>query len=167
MNAPDPDPYARARAVGQALAARGLRLACAESCTGGGIAHALTAVPGSSAWFERGFVTYSNAAKEQLLGVQPATLAAHGAVSAETVIEMALGTLAHAEAEFAVAVSGIAGPDGGSADKPVGTVWIAWARAGREPQAVRFVFAGDRAMVRAAAVLAALDGVLERLDGDP
>ncbi|HMV40164.1 MAG TPA: nicotinamide-nucleotide amidohydrolase family protein, partial [Plasticicumulans sp.] len=106
MNATDPDPYARARAVGQALAARGLRLACAESCTGGGIAHALTAVPGSSAWFERGFVTYSNAAKEQLLGVQPATLAAHGAVSAETVIEMALGTLAHAEAEFAVAVSG-------------------------------------------------------------
>lgn len=167
MNAPDLDPYARAQAVGQALARRGLRLACAESCTGGGIAYALTAVPGSSAWFERGFVTYSNAAKAQLLGVQPATLAAHGAVSGETVIEMALGTLAHAEAEIAIAVSGIAGPDGGSADKPVGTVWIAWARAGRAPQARRFVFAGDRAMVRAAAVLAALDGVLERLDHDP
>lgn len=159
------DSVASARAVGQALAARGLRLVTAESCTGGGIAAALTEIPGSSAWFERGYVTYSNAAKMQSLGVLPATLAVHGAVSAETVREMALGALAHAEAEVAVAVSGIAGPDGGSPDKPVGTVWIAWARSGVDgAPARRFVFPGDRAAVRAAAVRAALAGVLALLD---
>ena len=173
MNATDPDPYARARAVGQALAARGLRLACAESCTGGGIAHALTAVPGSSAWFERGFVTYSNAAKEQLLGVQPATLAAHGAVSAETAHEMARGGLAACDADLALSVTGIAGPDGGTPDKPVGTVWIALAFKPFNPPndapnapshsphspgsiAVRFFIPGQRDDIRHRAVTAAL-----------
>lgn len=152
-----------AQAVGQALAARGLRLATAESCTGGGIAQAVTAIAGSSAWFERGFVTYSNDAKRELLGVSGQTLAAFGAVSGETVAEMAQGALAHAHAEVAVAVSGIAGPDGGSADKPVGTVWLAWAAAGRATRVRRCLFAGDRDAVRHAAVLAALDGVLALL----
>ena len=154
---------ARAQALGRALAARGARLATAESCTGGGIAQAVTAVAGSSAWFERGFVTYSNDAKIELLGVAAATLAAFGAVSGETVVEMAQGALARAHAEIAVAVSGIAGPDGGSADKPVGTVWLAWAMNGRAPRVRRYHFDGDRDAVRRAAVLAALDGVLALL----
>lgn len=142
------------------LLARGWWLTCAESCTGGGIAAALTDVAGSSAWFERGFVTYSNLAKQELLGVSPDTLALHGAVSSETVIEMASGALAHSPAQLAVAVSGIAGPGGGSPDKPVGSVWLAWATA-EVVQARLFHFAGDRAAVRAASVDAALAGLLE------
>jgi nicotinamide-nucleotide amidase len=152
--------------VGALLAARGWSLATAESCTGGWIAQTATAIAGSSAWFERGVVTYSNAAKEDLLGVRAETLAMHGAVSEAVVREMATGALARSRAQVAVAVSGIAGPDGGSAAKPVGTVWLAWAwPTGCEAQV--FAFAGERQAVRAQAVAAALKGLYDRLQGMP
>ncbi|MCL2875072.1 MAG: CinA family protein [Betaproteobacteria bacterium] len=112
--------------LGQALSARGWMLATAESCSGGLLAGAVTDIPGSSGWFERGFVTYSNAAKVELLGVSPATLTCYGAVSEETAREMADGAIAHSHADVAMAITGIAGPEGGSAAKPVGTVWLAW-----------------------------------------
>lgn len=135
-------------------------MACAESCTGGGIAAALTDVAGSSAWFDRGFVTYSNDAKTEMLGVDAVTIEAAGAVSEQTVIEMAQGALVYSNAQLSVAVSGIAGPGGGSADKPVGTVWLAWAtEAGVRARCERF--AGDRLAVRAAAVDHAVLGLLE------
>ena len=143
------------------LLRRGWWLSCAESCTGGGIAAALTDVAGSSAWFDRGFVTYSNAAKQEMLGVSADTLANFGAVSRETAVEMATGALASSGTQLSVAVTGIAGPGGGSADKPVGTVWIAWASEGRVV-AVCELFTGDRSEVRAATVDAALLGLLER-----
>lgn len=147
--------------VGQALVRKGWMLATAESCTGGWIAQVATAIAGGSEWFERGFVTYSNAAKQEMLGVQAETLAQHGAVSEATVREMATGALAASRAQIAVAVSGIAGPGGGSADKPVGTVWIAWAgTAGVGVVATRYHFAGDRHAVRAQTVQQALHGVL-------
>ncbi len=148
-------------ALADQLQRRGWWLACAESCTGGGIAAALTDVAGSSTWFDRGFVTYSNQAKQDMLGVSPDTLARFGAVSRETVIEMARGALARSRAQLSVAVSGIAGPGGGSPDKPVGTVWIAWAAPG-ETSAVCEHFAGDRAAVRSSAIDAALRGLLDR-----
>lgn len=159
-----PNELARLAAkAGAALAAHGRKLAVAESCTGGWIAKVLTDIPGSSAWFERGFVTYSNAAKEEMLAVRPATLAAHGAVSEATALEMAAGALAASHADVALAVTGIAGPDGGTPDKPVGTVWLAWALAGSAPEAGLQRFNGDRAAVRSAAVAAALEGLLARL----
>lgn len=141
------------------------RLCLAESCTGGWIAKLLTDLPGSSRWFERGFVTYSNAAKRELLGVPETILDAHGAVSRETVLAMAQGALAHSHADFAIAVSGIAGPDGGSADKPVGLVWLAWAGPCDWLVSESHVFAGEREAVRRQAVLAALAGLLRW--GDP
>jgi nicotinamide-nucleotide amidase len=147
--------------LGAALVRRGWHLACAESCTGGGIAAALTDVAGSSAWFDRGFVTYSNQAKSEMLGVPARIIERHGAVSRETVLEMAQGALARSNARLAVSVSGIAGPAGGSPDKPVGTVWIAWAGPDGAV-AVRHLFPGDRQAVREAAVDAALQGLLER-----
>ena len=147
--------------LADALVRRGWYLACAESCTGGGIAAALTDVAGSSAWFDRGFVTYSNAAKREMLGVSAQTLEHHGAVSCETVLEMAQGALGHSSARLAVAVSGIAGPGGGSPEKPVGTVWIAWAGP-NGAEAVPHLFPGDRRAVREASVDAALQGLLER-----
>jgi len=147
--------------LGGLLQRRGWWLACAESCTGGGIAAALTDVAGSSAWFDRGFVTYSNEAKQEMLGVSAETLAHHGAVSRETVLEMARGALAHSRAQLSVAVSGIAGPTGGTPDKPVGTVWIAWATADGG-SAVCEHFPGDRAAVRAATIDSALNGLVER-----
>lgn len=113
--------------VGLALKARGATVTTAESCTGGWLAKAITDIAGSSAWFERGFVTYSNEAKAQMIGVREETLAQHGAVSEPVVVEMAIGALKAARADFAVAISGIAGPDGGSEEKPVGTVWFAFA----------------------------------------
>lgn len=149
-----------AERVGAALAAGGRMLVTAESCTGGWIAKLLTDIPGSSAWFERGYVTYSNAAKEELLAVRPATLAAHGAVSEAVVREMAAGALAASRAGVAVAVSGIAGPDGGTPAKPVGTVWLAWATEA-EVRVRGQRFEGDRAAVRAAAVAEALRGILD------
>jgi len=144
------------------LLRRGWWLSCAESCTGGGVAAALTDVAGSSAWFDRGFVTYSNQAKQEMLGVSADSLAAFGAVSRETAVEMATGALARSAAQLSVAVTGIAGPGGGSPEKPVGTVWIAWA-SGERADAVCEHFSGDRAAVRAATVDAALRGLLQRV----
>lgn len=147
--------------LAQALIQRQWYVACAESCTGGGIATALTDVAGSSGWFDRAFVTYSNAAKREMLGVSAATLDRHGAVSRATVTEMAQGALAQSRAQLSVAVSGIAGPGGGSPDKPVGTVWLAWATE-RRTEAIEAHFAGDRLAVRAATVDMALQGLLQR-----
>lgn len=160
----DPALHKLAERVGQGLLARHWRLALAESCTGGWIAKIITDVPGSSAWFERGFVTYSNTAKVDLLAVPQALLDRRGAVSCETVDAMAAGALRHSRAEIAVAVSGIAGPDGGSPDKPVGTVWLAWAVQDRPGHSRCYTFSGDREAVRRQAVVAALAGILEILD---
>ena len=134
----------------------------AESCTGGMIAARCTDLPGSSAWFERGFVTYSNAAKTELIGVPALLIAKHGAVSDPVVRAMAEGAVAHAHADVSVAVTGIAGPAGGSADKPVGTVWFAWC-VNKQLSSERLVFAGNRAAVREATVLHALQGLIDRL----
>lgn len=154
---------ALAARLGEALVARGWWLAAAESCTGGWAAQAITAVPGSSAWFDRGFVTYSNAAKQELLGVSAETLATHGAVSEPTVREMALGALAHSQAQAAFAISGIAGPTGGTPDKPVGTVCFAWALRSGPVETTTCRFDGDRRSVRAQSVAHALQGMLERI----
>lgn len=143
------------------LQRRGWWLSCAESCTGGGIAAALTGIAGSSAWFDRGFVTYSNPSKVEMLGVSTRTLERFGAVSCETVSEMAQGALDFSRADLSVAVSGIAGPGGGTPGRPVGTVWLAWASVdGVDTR--REAFDGDRKAVRAATVDAALAGLLER-----
>ncbi|MBI3222416.1 MAG: nicotinamide-nucleotide amidase [Nitrosomonadales bacterium] len=149
--------------VGGALKAHGLMLATAESCTGGGVAQAITDVAGSSAWFERGFVAYANDAKREMLGVSRETLMQHGAVSEAVVREMVAGALQHSHAQIALAVSGIAGPDGGTVDKPVGTVWFAWGLRNGTTQAQRHQIAGGRTEVRAHAVRIALQGVLEML----
>jgi nicotinamide-nucleotide amidase len=154
-----------AASVLAALGARNAQLACAESCTGGWIAKALTDVAGSSASFGWGYVCYANAAKTAMLGVPQALLDAHGAVSEPVVRRMAEGARERSAAAYSVAVSGIAGPDGGSADKPVGTVWFAWATSGAVHTA-RHVFGGDRDSVRRAAVHAALAGVLDLLGDD-
>jgi nicotinamide-nucleotide amidase len=139
-----------------ALVAHGRRLATAESCTGGLVAAACTAVAGSSAWFERGFVTYSNEAKTELLGVPAALIAAHGAVSEPVARAMATGALARSHADVAIAVTGIAGPGGATPGKPVGTVWLAWAQRDGAGGARHLHFAGDRAAVRAATAAEAL-----------
>ena len=141
-----------------------MMLATAESCTGGGIAQALTDISGSSAWFERGFVTYANAAKVEMLGVRQSTLDAHGAVSEATVREMAAGALQHSHAHISVAVSGVAGPTGGTPEKPVGTVWFGWAMHGGEVHARLHHLPGDRAAVREQSVQIALQGVLNMLN---
>jgi nicotinamide-nucleotide amidase len=148
--------------VGELALARQVMLATAESCTGGLVAGAITDIAGSSGWFERGFVTYSNRAKIEQLGVDPDIIARHGAVSEPTVKAMAEGALAASGAQWAVAVTGIAGPAGGSPDKPVGTVWFAWAG----PQGVEALHRrldGDRAAVRSASVAIALQGLVDRL----
>lgn len=150
--------------VGEALKAHGLMLATAESCTGGGIAQAVTDVAGSSGWFERGFVTYSNLSKQQMLSVSEATLICYGAVSEAVVREMVEGALHNSAAQVALAVSGIAGPDGGTPDKPVGTVWFAWGMQNATVHAMRHQIAGNRAEVRAHAVRIALQGVLGLLN---
>jgi nicotinamide-nucleotide amidase len=142
--------------LAQALRARGWRLATAESCTGGLIAAACTSLAGSSDWFDRGFVTYSNEAKVQMLGVDAALIAQHGAVSEQVVCAMAAGALRHSAADLAVAVTGIAGPGGAVAGKPVGTVWLATARKGCEPEPLLLHFPGDRAAVREATVREAM-----------
>jgi nicotinamide-nucleotide amidase len=138
----------------------GCALVTAESCTGGGLAQTLTTIPGSSVWFERGFVTYSNLSKHELLGVPSEMLTRHGAVSAATAQAMAAGALAHSHADLAVAITGIAGPGGGSADKPVGTVFIVWAGLRRDARIQRYAFQGDREQIRRQAVAAALEGLL-------
>lgn len=147
---------------GMVLLQRGLQVATAESCTGGGIAEAITRIEGSSAWFRQGWVTYSNAAKVAQLGVPQVLLDAHGAVSHEVVVAMAEGARQHANADWAVAVSGVAGPGGGSAEKPVGTVWLAWA--GRHETHVQCQhFAGDRAQVREQTVMLALEELINQV----
>jgi nicotinamide-nucleotide amidase len=148
--------------LGTTALARGAMVATAESCTGGLVAAAITAIAGSSAWFERGFVTYSNRAKEEELGVPAATIERFGAVSEETARAMAEGAIRAASVQWSVAVTGIAGPDGGSVEKPVGTVWFAWAGPGHL-QAVRRQFPGDRKAVRDASVRVALSGLIDRL----
>jgi nicotinamide-nucleotide amidase len=157
----DAELYRLAEGVGDALKSRGLMLATAESCTGGWIAEAATMVPGSSDWFERGFVTYTYISKRELLGVKEATLAKHGAVAEEVVREMVAGALARSHAQVAVAVSGIAGPGGGTPDKPVGTVCLAWAMKDGKARSETARFLGDREAVRRQAVERALRGVIE------
>ena len=140
-----------------------MTLVAAESCTGGGVAQAVTMISGSSEWFDRGFVTYSNTAKEEMLGVSPDTLEQHGAVSEHTVREMVEGALQYSRAQVALSVSGIAGPTGGTPEKPVGTVWFAWGT-NNSVQAVCHQISGDRDAVRAKSVQIALQGVLNILN---
>jgi nicotinamide-nucleotide amidase len=147
--------------LGAALGARGWTLALAESCTGGWAAQAVTSVPGSSTWFERGFVTYSNASKIDMLGLAPEALALHGAVSEQTARAMALGALRHSRAQTSAAITGIAGPDGGSVEKPVGTVWFAWAGENDLLQSEIRHFSGDRETIRRQSVETALQGVIK------
>jgi nicotinamide-nucleotide amidase len=146
--------------TGERLSKHGLSIATAESCTGGWIAKILTDIPGSSGWFERGFVTYSNEAKQDMLGVQGSSLQQHGAVSEQIVKEMARGAISNSRADVSVAVSGVAGPGGGTADKPVGTVWLAWA-AGKNLRTLHVHLSGERSRVREQAVELALQGVLD------
>ena len=152
-------------ALADALRGRGWRLATAESCTGGLIAAACTAVAGSSDWFERGFVTYSNAAKSELLGVDAGLISAQGAVSEAVARAMAAGALARAPVQLALAVTGIAGPGGATPGKPVGTVWLARALAPGRVEAWRLQLGGDRAAVRTQTVQAALQAALDALRG--
>lgn len=148
--------------LGQRLKAQGEMLVTAESCTGGWVAQAVTSVAGSSDWFERGFVAYSNASKQELLAVKESTLEKHGAVSEETAIEMARGALARSKGTIALAVTGVAGPGGGSRDKPVGMVCFAWAsRDAVTAETKRF--SGDRESVRRQSVVHALEGLLKRI----
>ncbi|HHO68378.1 MAG TPA: CinA family protein [Gammaproteobacteria bacterium] len=159
----DEDLDVLAARLGEALRERGQRLATAESCTGGWVAKVCTDIAGSSDWFECGLVSYSNRSKQALLGVAATTLATHGAVSRETVLEMVQGALARTQADWAVAISGIAGPGGGTPDKPVGTVWLAWAGPDGWQETLCGHFPGDREAVRHASVRTALGGLLERL----
>lgn len=149
--------------LGERLLAKGWQLATAESCTGGGIAAAITAIAGSSSWFEYGIVSYANSAKEKLLQVNSQTLLEHGAVSQAVVEEMVAGVLALSGADIAVAVSGVAGPTGGTAEKPVGTVWFAWGLASGEIYSECFHFVGDRTAVQSQAVVQGLTGLLKLL----
>lgn len=155
--------YALAEKTGHILHRLKIQLATAESCTGGWIAEVITAIPGSSHWFERGFVSYSNAAKHDMLAVPMALIDSEGAVSEAVVKAMAQGAIQHSKAHLSIAVSGIAGPDGGTADKPVGLVWIAWGQKRGYVEAQQFQFSGDREQIRRATVVAALEGLLQRL----
>ena len=149
--------------LGEVLLERKLMLACAESCTGGWVSEVVTATAGSSQWFDRGFVTYSNAAKQELLGVKADTLRQDGAVSEAVVREMAAGALRRSHAQAALAISGVAGPSGGSPGKPVGTVCFAWVLRGGEPKTETRLYAGDRETVRRQSVIHALQGLLGML----
>ena len=151
------------QALGRTATEAGVMLAVAESCTGGWLAKVITDTPGSTHWFDRGFVTYTNAAKHDMLGVGPATLEVQGAVSEATVREMAAGALQHSQAQLAVAISGIAGPEGGTPDKPVGTVCFAWNRINEQPRSETLHLPGDREAVRRQAVERALYGLLAAL----
>ncbi|MFT3742056.1 MAG: nicotinamide-nucleotide amidohydrolase family protein [Gammaproteobacteria bacterium] len=149
--------------LGQALKAHGWLLTTAESCTGGQLAAAITSIPTSSIWFDRGFITYSNPAKQEMLNVSAETLKQFGAVSEETVREMAMGALNRSAAQVSIAVSGVAGPDGGTAKNPVGTVWIAWQGLRFNPKAQLYHFSGNRAEVQQQAVKYALRDLLPLL----
>jgi nicotinamide-nucleotide amidase len=150
--------------LAEACMRRGVDIATAESCTGGGVAEAITRIAGSSAWFDRGFVTYSYAAKEELLGVSHETLMTHGAVSEAVVREMAAGALNHSTARVSVAITGIAGPGGASPGKPVGLVWFAWGVRDGDVQSRELRFRGDRLQVRRHAVALALQGLIDLLN---
>jgi len=149
-------------AVGNILAEQRLTLACAESCTGGWVAAVVTATAGSSGWFDRGFVTYSNQSKEEMLGVPAATIKAHGAVSEETARAMAAGALERSSAGMALAITGVAGPGGGSPGKPVGTVCFSWCRRGEPATSETRHWSGDRETVRRQALMHSLAGVIAR-----
>lgn len=149
--------------LGSQLASRGHFVTAAESCTGGGIAKAITEIAGSSQWFSYGFVTYGNNAKQQLLGVPEGLLAEYGAVSQPVVEAMVSGALREASADIAVAVSGVAGPGGGSPEKPVGTVWISWKKSENPPVSTCFLFEGDRKSIRNQTVEKSLQGLIEIL----
>ena len=149
--------------IGVQLKAADAMLATAESCTGGWAAQVVTSVAGSSAWFDRGFITYSNAAKQEMLGVRPETLREYGAVSEQTAREMVLGALARSRATVALSITGVAGPGGGTAEKPVGMVCFGWAR-GAQARTETRVFSGDRDSVRRQSVILALEGVLNLLE---
>ncbi|CEO38207.1 nicotinamide-nucleotide amidase [Photobacterium kishitanii] len=149
--------------LGQALKAKQWVVTTAESCTGGGVSFAITDIPGSSVWFNRAFITYSNEAKKQMLSVTDQALVEFGAVSEAVVFEMACGALAASRADISVAISGIAGPDGGSDEKPVGTVWFAWADATGWQQTRSCLFSGSRQQVRQQAIAEALSGLIERV----
>lgn len=152
-----------AQQLGKCLKEQRLTLATAESCTGGWVAKAITDLPGSSEWFEGSIVCYSNALKQGLLGVSEKTLEGFGAVSRETVTAMTEGVFERTPADVAISVSGIAGPDGGSAEKPVGTVWLCWGKRGEEASALEFHFEGDREAVRLQSVEKALSSVMDLL----
>ncbi|MBI5460612.1 MAG: nicotinamide-nucleotide amidohydrolase family protein [Gammaproteobacteria bacterium] len=157
----DADLHGLAERLGERMSAAGMRLALAESCTGGWVAKVVTDVVGSSQWFERGFVTYTNESKQELLGVSADTLATDGAVSAATVAAMARGALIHSRAQLSCAISGIAGPGGATPTKPVGLVWFAWGVRDGAVRTEQQVFAGDREAVRRQAVAHALRGLLD------
>lgn len=164
-NVEDGELAARAEALGNKLKQAHLMLVTAESCTGGWIAKTVTDIAGCSDWFDCGMAAYSYEAKQALLGVRPETLTEHGAVSQETVMEMVSGALIHSGASISVAVTGIAGPTGGTSDKPVGTVWIGWKRRGGYPSARLFHFDGSREQIRRQTVAAALDGLHDLVEG--
>lgn len=153
-----------AKTVGKKLHAKKLRLVTAESCTGGGLSYWITQIAGSSKWFENGFVTYSNASKEKVLGVSTFTLHTFGAVSEQTAREMAEGALKRSDADISIAITGIAGPAGGTVAKPIGTVWFALACKGKESEAFVNIFTGDREEIRKKAILLALQTLLEFLN---
>lgn len=153
--------YPLALALGQRLKKHEWKLVTAESCTGGGLAYFITDIPGSSEWLERGYVTYSNTAKQELLGVETATLNQYGAVSQETAHAMAEGALKHSEAQISVAITGIAGPGGGSVDKPVGMVWFGWAGIHADTLTEVRHFSGDRHAVRKESIQFALQRLIE------
>ena len=157
----DADLHHLAERLGECLSAGGLRLALAESCTGGWLAKVITDVAGSSRWFERGFVTYTDVSKQELLDVPAAVLDTEGAVSAATVTAMAHGALSRSAADVSCAISGIAGPGGATPNKPVGLVWFAWATRGDTPRSEQHIYAGDREAVRRQAVAQALRGLLD------
>lgn len=152
-----------AEKTGLALKERGLKLVTAESCTGGGVSFWITSIPGSSAWFERGFVTYSDLSKTEMLGVKPVTLNKFGAVSEQAAREMAEGALRHSRADVSISITGIAGPSGGSVDKPVGSIWIAWAKREAKTVAKCYHFSGNRQKIRLQVIEEALDKVLDIL----
>ena len=151
-----------AQLLGNKLSAKGWQISCAESCTGGGVGYAITSISGSSAWFKKGFITYSNSSKQELLGVNEDTLNNHGAVSAATVEEMAAGAAKQANAEVAIAISGVAGPDGGTPDKPVGTIWFGFFINGLNISQKQLI-SGDRQAVRIKAIEFALAHTLKLL----
>jgi nicotinamide-nucleotide amidase len=156
----DADLLALSEQIGLALREHSLTLSTAESCTGGWAAQVVTHTSGSSAWFDRGFVTYSNQAKADMLGVAPEILVRHGAVSLETAAAMAAGALKHSNALISLSITGIAGPTGGSPGKPVGTVCFGWCRSGEQPVTERCLFPGNREEIRRRAVIHALTGTL-------